>query len=129
MTAKSRTGGDKSLGVDRTREDGGPNEPKDLRPEVLEKWRFLIQKIEPHILRAVDEIQLRILAELIVQVDRLAEQINSDPSDRAAQRLFYAGADKINKLGACFGLTPGDRMRMNIAEAEEEDELDIFNRS
>jgi hypothetical protein len=125
MTLKSRTGGDKSLGVDRTREDGGPIEPKDLRPETLAKWRFLISKIEPSILRAVDEIQLRILAELIVQVDRLAEQIATDPTDHRIRRLQLATAQHISRLSALFGLSPADRMRMKLEPPEDPDELTL----
>lgn len=126
MTSSSRSGGDRSFGDDMTPEDGGPVMPADLDPAVAAKWTRISDQLTKHILRKIDEHQLKVLCELLVLSDSLADQTRKDPTDRQAQRLLLATSDKIVRIGASFGLTPGDRRRMKIEPEPEIDEIQAF---
>jgi hypothetical protein len=70
--------------------------------------------IEPGILRRVDALQLRNLAELVTYSKALSAAAMSDPTDAKKTRSWLAVVDQVRKLGGLFGLSPMDRCRLKI---------------
>ena len=107
------SGGDRSLGTDATKADGLPIKPSDLGAATA-AWDELLATIEPGILRRVDALQLRNLAELVTYSKSLAAAAMSDPTDAKKTRSWLAVVDQVRKLGGLFGLSPIDRCRLKI---------------
>ena len=107
------SGGDRSLGTDGTKADGLPIKPSDLGAATA-AWDELLATIEPGILRRVDALQLRNLAELVTYSKSLAAAAMSDPTDAKKTRSWLAVVDQVRKLGGLFGLSPIDRCRLKI---------------
>ena len=107
------SGGDRSLGTDGTKADGVPFKPSDLGAATA-AWDELLATIEPGILRRVDALQLRNLAELVTYSKSLAAAAMSDPTDGKKTRSWLAVVDQVRKLGGLFGLSPMDRCRLKI---------------
>lgn len=113
------SGGDRSLGIDRTKTDGLPTKPSDLGTATA-AWDELLAMLEPGILRRVDALQLRHLAELVTHSRNLAAAALSDPADPKKTRSWLAVIDQVRKLGALFGLSPMDRCRLKVDTASNE---------
>jgi hypothetical protein len=113
------SGGDRSLGTDATKADGVPFKPSDLGAATA-AWDELLATIEPGILRRVDALQLRHLAELVTHSRNLAAAAMSDPSDAKKTRSWLAVVDQVRKLGGLYGLSPIDRCRLKIEPVESE---------
>jgi hypothetical protein len=107
------SGGDRSLGTDATKADGLPIKPSDLGAATA-AWDELLATIEPGILRRVDALQLRNLAELVTYSKSLAAAAMCDPTDGKKTRSWLAVVDQVRKLGGLFGLSPMDRCRLKI---------------
>jgi hypothetical protein len=107
------SGGDRSLGTDATKADGVPFKPSDLGAANA-AWDELLAMIEPGILRRVDALQLRNLAELVTYSKALSAAAMSDPTDAKKTRSWLAVVDQVRKLGGLFGLSPMDRCRLKI---------------
>ena len=107
------SGGDRSLGTDGTTADGVPFKPSDLGAANA-AWDELLAMIEPGILRRVDALQLRNLAELVTYSKALSAAAMSDPTDAKKTRSWLAVVDQVRKLGGLFGLSPMDRCRLKI---------------
>ena len=118
------SGGDRSLGTDGTKADGVPFKPSDLGAANA-AWDELLAMIEPGILRRVDALQLRNLAELVTYSKSLAAAAMSDPTDAKKTRSWLAVVDQVRKLGGLFGLSPIDRCRLKIDPSS--DEPDAFD--
>jgi hypothetical protein len=118
------SGGDRSLGTDATKADGLPIKPSDLGAATA-AWDELLATIEPGILRRVDALQLRNLAELVTYSKSLAAAAMSDPTDAKKTRSWLAVVDQVRKLGGLFGLSPIDRCRLKIDPSS--DEPDAFD--
>lgn len=118
------SGGDRSLGTDGTKADGLPVKPSDLG-SANAAWDELLAMIEPGILRRVDALQLRNLAELVTYSKALSAAAMSDPTDAKKTRSWLAVVDQVRKLGGLFGLSPMDRCRLKIEPIDNEpDEFD-----
>jgi phage terminase small subunit len=115
---KGRSGGSRKLGADRSSPDSGPVMPFGLTEAVQAKWREIVSQIPGGVLRRIDCHQIKLLAELLAGADDLSRQIQADPQNDRARRLFLQSIDRIQRLSALFGLSPADRMRLKI-EAEE----------
>lgn len=113
------SGGDRSLGIDKTKTDGLPAKPRDLGTATA-AWDELLAMLEPGILRRVDALQLRHLAELVTHSRSLAAAALSDPADPKKTRSWLAVIDQVRKLGALFGLSPMDRCRLKVDTASNE---------
>lgn len=113
------SGGDRSLGTDKTKADGLPVKPSDLGVASA-AWDDLVGMIEPGILRRVDALQLRNLAELMTYSKALAASAMSDPTDPKKTRTWLSVVDQIRKLGGLFGLSPMDRCRLKIDKIDDE---------
>jgi hypothetical protein len=113
------SGGDRSLGTDATKADGLPIKPSDLGAATA-AWDELLATIEPGILRRVDALQLRNLAELVTYSKSLAAAAMSDPTDAKKTRSWLAVVDQVRKLGGLFGLSPIDRCRLKIDPSSNE---------
>jgi len=113
------SGGDRSLGTDATKADGLPIKPSDLGAAAA-AWDELLATIEPGILRRVDALQLRNLAELVTYSKSLAAAAMSDPTDAKKTRSWLAVVDQVRKLGGLFGLSPIDRCRLKIDPSSNE---------
>jgi hypothetical protein len=118
------SGGDRSLKPDGTKADGLPVKPSDIG-SASDAWDELLATIEPGILRRVDALHLRHLAELVTHSRSLAAAAMSDPTDAKKTRSWLAVVDQVRKLGGLFGLSPVDRSRLKI-EPVENDEPDEF---
>jgi len=118
------SGGDRSLGTDATKADGLPIKPSDLGAATA-AWDELLATIEPGVLRRVDALQLRNLAELVTYSKSLAAAAMSDPTDAKKTRSWLAVVDQVRKLGGLFGLSPIDRCRLKIDPSS--DEPDAFD--
>ncbi|MFN5229347.1 MAG: hypothetical protein ACK42H_23435 [Planctomycetota bacterium] len=120
---QGRSGGDRSIDIrDATQEDGGPIKPT-LDKDVSDKWDLLVEQLPKKSLRKIDQHELKLLAELLVFSDKLAEAIRKDPSDHKSGRLFLNTCDRIHRMSASFGLNPGDRKRLRLStDTEEEDD-------
>lgn len=116
------SGGDRSLGVDTTRLDGGPVKPKQLDRKTSAIWDKLIAEIDPAILRRCDSHQLATLAQLIGHSRTLAAAAIADPHDPKKTRSWLAVCDQVRKLGSAFGLSPADRSRLKIPHAVDEND-------
>lgn len=110
----TRSGGNRDLYVDTTRNDGPPQEPAGLSTEASNKWQELLGQLPTEALRQIDVHQLRLLCELLAQSDGLAQSIATDPANDKARRLFLATCDRVAKLSASFGLSPLDRKRSKL---------------
>ena len=113
------SGGDRSLGTDGTKADGVPFKPSDLGAANA-AWDELLAMIEPGILRRVDALQLRNLAELVTYSKALSAAAMSDPTDAKKTRSWLAVVDQVRKLGGLFGLSPIDRCRLKIDPSSNE---------
>ena len=113
------SGGDRSLGTDKTKSDGLPIKPSDIG-SANAAWDELLSMVEPGILRRVDALQLRHLAELVTHSRALAAAAMSDPTDPKKTRSWLAVVDQVRKLGGLFGLSPMDRCRLKIEPTENE---------
>lgn len=113
------SGGDRSLGTDGTKADGLPVKPSDLG-SANAAWDELLAMIEPGILRRVDALQLRNLAELVTYSKALSAAAMSDPTDAKKTRSWLAVVDQVRKLGGLFGLSPMDRCRLKIEPTDNE---------
>jgi phage terminase small subunit len=118
---KGRSGGDRSLGLDTTPEDGLPTKPK-LDPEVSKKWDQLLEQLPKASLRKIDQHELKLLSELLAYADKLSDIVRGDPSDHASGRIFLNTCDRIHRLSGSFGLNPGDRKRLSLQADSEEDD-------
>lgn len=113
------SGGDRSLGTDKTKSDGLPIKPSDIG-SANAAWDELLSMVEPGILRRVDALQLRHLAELVTYSRALAAAAMSDPTDPKKTRSWLAVVDQVRKLGGLFGLSPMDRCRLKIEPSNNE---------
>ena len=114
---KGRSGGDRSLGLDTTPEDGLPTKPK-LDPEVSKKWDQLLEQLPKASLRKIDQHELKLLSELLAYADKL----RGDPWYHASVRIFLITCSRIHRLSGSFGLNPGDLKRLSLQTDSEEDD-------
>lgn len=121
MGGTSRSGGNRVLGTDSSEPNGLPTKPK-LPAKVGKKWDQLLSELPKPALRRIDQHELKILCELLVHSDALAEVMRKDPLDHASGRLYLNVADRIHRLSAAFGLTPADRKRLALPVETEEDD-------
>ncbi len=117
-----RSGGDRwNEGVDRTVDDDGPLKPS-LPDAVGKKWDELMEQLPAGSLRKIDGHELKILSELLAMSDGLAESCRLDPSDHRAARVYLNTVAQVHRLSASFGMNPGDRKRLAIAPAVDEED-------
>jgi hypothetical protein len=128
MPATSRSGGNRTIGQDKTPEDGGPVRPT-MPKDVGKKYDELLSQIQSSILRKCDVHELLTIARLLVQGDRLAAALEAEPLDHKTARVYQGVVDRVHRLSAAFGLSPADRKRLCLDTEEEVDELEEFNRS
>jgi hypothetical protein len=119
-----RSGGNRKYdGAEMTPDDGGPIKP-DLPQAVGQKWDELVRQMPTGSLREIDGHELRILAELLVMTESLAEVVRSEPANHRAARVYLNTVVQVHRLSASFGLNPGDRKRLAIApRVDEQDGL------
>ncbi|MBM3968054.1 MAG: hypothetical protein FJ308_23805 [Planctomycetes bacterium] len=120
MGGTSRSGGNRVLGIDSSEPDGLPSKPK-MPAKVGKKWDQLLSELPKPALRRIDQHELKILCELLVHSDSLAEVMRKDPLDHATGRLYLNVADRIHRLSAAFGLSPADRKRLALSTESEDD--------
>jgi phage terminase small subunit len=117
-----RTGlGKCKKGVDRTSSDGLPVKPRGMSKAAASKWKELMNQLEQSVLRKADSHQLRLLAEILAQTDSVIAALAENPDDLGLHRVFMNYSQQVHRLSAQFGLSPGDRQRLDFAPPKEED--------
>ena len=117
-----RSGGDRvSCG-----KDGFPQSdlvvPASLGDDEKQVWRQLVEMIPADLLRSIDYIQLRILSESVVHIEKLAQVMRSDPDDHKASTRYLQFGQHITRLSAQFGLSPADRSRLKFEPPNPDDD-------
>lgn len=117
-----RSGGDRvSCG-----KDGFPQSdlvvPESLGDEEKQVWNQLVEMIPADLLRSIDYIQLRILSESVVHIEKLAQIMRDDPDDHKASTRYLQFGQHITRLSAQFGLSPADRSRLKFEPPDPDDD-------
>lgn len=124
-----RSGGPRetSYGEDLTPRDDGPVKPPGLLERVEKQFDLLLKRLPAEALREIDSYLLAEMSTLLVGLEYLKNSWLADPADKEVRTAYMQSLEKLMQLSAKYGLTPADRKRIKLVEAQPaEDDLKEF---